>query len=445
MANFVTKRVIRDEHDKWVAINLGTRFALRALTIGLLVHFLSAAEIAAWYVFVALFGLVALAEGGLGRVVTRLVAERLKANVDTLHGRSDRYFISAILRSYLYLVVGVVGIAFLVGYWWLKGHVDPEQVPWLKLSWVIFVLANGLVLYGSLYSAILNGLGKVNISQKNETYSSLVNFIVFIIVSKISLSVLVPSVALFFSALVLTLKNRATLYSMYSVSSPAKGNPGLRYIKSVLVRMAPEFGKNISMLLAYHLLMSAFILMIDHYQDDRTLAAYGVTMQVVTMVIAFSNIWLTSSFPKMAAEKHGDSKRLRSLFISVITRSMGMLIFGMLMLVLFGDFALGLISAEISILPRELLLIVLSAVAIEYFFITMLGQLLISQSKMRFIKFTVLGSVVICLVSLILFGSGSGVADVFLARLILFLCIVSFPILSDSLEVFRTHAKNAPR
>ncbi len=83
MANFVTKRVIRDEHDKWVAINLGTRFALRALTIGLLVHFLSAAEIAAWYVFVALFGLVALAEGGLGRVVTLHVAERIKANVDT--------------------------------------------------------------------------------------------------------------------------------------------------------------------------------------------------------------------------------------------------------------------------------------------------------------------------------------------------------------------------
>lgn len=436
MPELILRKIFRDKHDKWVAINLGARLTSRMITIGLLVHYLSMEEVAAWYVFVALFGFVAIAEAGFGRVITRLIAERSKAEVGMLNRDTDVLFLRTILRGYLSWLFILVIVVFLVGLWWISGHVDAQQVPWLNTSWFFFVVANAFVLYSTLYSAILNGLGEVSTSQKNETFSSLANLIIFMVVVLFSWSLLAPAIALLVSSSLSLILNRVSLLNSIKCFAQYGKSPGARYFKSLFFRVGPEIIKNFFMLLSYHLLMSSFILLLNHFKDEKTVASYGITMQLVGLVITFSNIWLTSSFPKMAAQKgKADLRDLNALFKSVLIRSLGVLFSGFVMLALLGDFMLDLIGAEVRLLQISVLVVVLFSIAVEYSTFTMFGQLLISQSKMRFIKYSVTGTVVITLSAFLLLQFGYGITEIFMARLILFLIVISIPVFIDSFKL----------
>ena len=251
------KKIFRNQHDLWVAINLATRLGTRIITLGLLVHYLIVEELAAWYLFAAIFGLAALAEAGLGRVVTRQVADRFKASSDCSFSAADLLFLSTIFKSYRYLVIVVCTVAVVLGLWWFEGHVNVDKVPWLWLSWLFFVIANGASLYSALYSAVLNGLGKVSLSQKNESIASLVNLVVFLVVAYFSQSLLAPTVALMFSVITSLLLNRYFLHGIAASLRSFNGKVKSNYYKSLLHRIAPETGKYFLMLLAFHLLTSA--------------------------------------------------------------------------------------------------------------------------------------------------------------------------------------------
>lgn len=431
------KKIFRDEHDAWVAINLGTRFSTRIVTIGLLVHYLSTQEVAAWYVFMAVFGLVSLAEAGLGRVMTRQVADRFKATSNVTFKTSDMLFLSTIFRFYRLLLFIVCTTAFLLGLWWFNGHVDIEKVSWLNLSWLFFVVANGVSLYSALYMAVLNGLGKVSVSQKNGTSASLVNLLVFIIVALVTHSLLVPTMALLISTLTSLQLNYNSLHRLITGLSGFKRSFTFRYGKAISARIAPELGKYFFMLLAFHLLTSAFILMLSHYETAEIVASYGVTMQLITLVLTFSNIWLTSSFPKMAAQKvNKNNVILKKLFLSAASRGVGVLLSGMLVVALAGNFLLNLIDSQTLLLPMDILQVVMAVIAVEYIIFTLLGQLLVSQSMMRFTYYAAIGSAIISLTALSILELGYGISVMFIGRIIIFMVIIAVPIIKDTKMLF---------
>ena len=136
------RKIFRNNHDTWVAINLTTRVVTRLISMGLIVRYLTVSEVATWYIFAALFGLVSLAEAGLGRVVTRQVSDRFKANIRSNYKRSDLRFLSTILKSYSILVFTLCLIALTFGIWWFEN----SNVPWLNVAWSLFVIANGISL-----------------------------------------------------------------------------------------------------------------------------------------------------------------------------------------------------------------------------------------------------------------------------------------------------------
>lgn len=431
------KRIFRNQHDLWVAINLTTRLVTRIITLGLLVHYLIVDELAAWYLFAAIFGLAALAEAGLGRVVTRQVADRFKASSDRYFSTPDLLFISTIFNTYRYLVIIVCTIAFILGLWWLDGHVHVDKVPWLWLSWLFFVIANGISLYSALYSAVLNGLGKVSVSQKNESIASLVNLIVFLIVAFFSQSLLAPTMALIFSVATSFLLNRYYLHGIVASLRAFSGKVKSNYYKCLLQRIAPETGKYFLMLLAFHLLTSAFILLLSYYESTNIVASYGITMQLIMLVLTFSNIWLTASFPQMSAERAStDKSKLRKQVWSVGVRGLGVLLIGMIAIATFGNSLLELIESKVYLLEWDTLKVVLIVIAVEYFFFTLLGQLLVSQSKLRFTYFSTVGSVVIVIVAFFLLESGYDISSIFIGRVFIFLLFMATPIVYDVRNVF---------
>ncbi len=436
------KKIFRDQHDAWVAIQLGARFSTRMVTIGLLVHYLSTQEVAAWYVFMAVFGLAALAEAGFGRVVTRQVAERFKAKSCQVCKRSDLVFLTTILKFYFVMLVVLCIFAFLLGIWWFEGHLQAESVPWLTTAWILFVLANGVSLYSALNAAILNGLGEVGTSQKNESFASLVNMAVFIGAAVVSASLLAPAIALVSSTVVSMSLNRRSLRRLVKGLNGFERCFSVYYMKVISVRIGPELGKYFFMLLAFHLLTSAFVLMLNHYEEASVVASYGITMQLLTLVLTFSSIWLTSSFPIMAAQKgNNGSAILKQQFYSVAVRGIGVLLVGMLSIAFIGNALLDVIGSRILLLPMEILQILMVVIAVEYIIFTLLGQLLVSQSLMRFTNYSVIGSIAISLVALSLLELGYGITAMFIGRIIIFMLVIAFPIIQDTRRLFSPRVK----
>jgi len=428
----------------WVAINLGVRFSTRIFTIGLLVHYLSVAEVAAWYVFIALFGLVSLAEAGLGRVVTRQVAERFRATASLEFKYCDLVYLSTILKFYFIILVVLSLIAFLVGLWWFASHIEPTNVPWLNMAWMAFVFANGISLYSALNSAILQGLGEVSLSQKNETIASFINLLVFVAFALVNASLLAPAVALVASTTVSLLLNRSSLRKVVARLGGFILNVRFRYMKAISARIGSELGKYFFMLLSFHLLTSAFVLMLSHYEKASVVASYGITMQMITLVLTFANIWLTSSFPKMAALKGSEKNhKLKELFISVALRGISVLMLGMIAIALIGGFTLNFIGSQIELLSIDILYILMFSIATEYIVFTLLGQLLISQSIMRFTYYSIVGSFIISFTAFFLLELGYGVTVIFIARIIIFMTIISIPIIKDVTHLFNAQIEHS--
>lgn len=437
------KNIFRDHHDKWVAINLSTRFSTRIVTIGLLVHYLSSSEVASWYLFVAIFGLMTLVEAGLGRVITRHVSTRFKAKVSGVSKRSDSLYLQTILKLYRVVLIVLVLIAFFVGKWWFAVHGQINEVPWILTAWLLFVLANGASLYSALYAAILNGLGEVSVTQVNETISSWVNLFIFIAIALFATNLLVPSIALFTSTSVAFFLNRRSLLLLTPSLNDINWHFNFNYVRFLLARIFPDLGKYFFLMLSWHLLTSMFVLMLSHYKNDNLVASYGITMQLVTMVIAFSNIWLTASFPKMAAEKTSIDKRaLKILFMAVFVRGGMLLLLGMLSILLLGGGLLQLIDSQVLLLPTEVLFVILIVIAVEYFLFTLFGQLLVSQSLMNFTKFSVIGSFLISLLALLLLYNGYGIVEMFIGRFLLFCIVIAYPILRDTKLLFNNKLTN---
>jgi len=205
----------------------------------------------------------------------------------------------------------------------------------------------------------------------------------------------------------------------------------------VLARIAPELGKYFLMLLAFHLLTSVFVLLLDYYQSPNIVAAYGITMQMITLILTFSSIWLTSSFPSMAAQKTNNNKaKLKGIFYSVVSRCMIVLALGMVMLLTIGNPILSLIGSKVQLLPIEILRTIVIVIAVEYFIFTLIGQLLVSQSRMKFTYYSAIGALFISLSALLLLEFGYGIAEMFEVRIIIFLVIISTPIFISVKDIF---------
>jgi len=345
----------------------------------------------------------------------------------------DLLYLAMILKFYVFIVGLICLLALLIGVWWLEGHVG--NVPWLIAAWVIFVLANGGSLYSALNAAIINGLGYVSTSQKNETIASLISMFVFLGVAFISNSLLAPTIALMASTMVSIFLNQNSLRKIIPVLSDFKFTVKQRYLKALFTRVGPEMGKFFFMLLAFQLLTSVFVIMISFYEEARIVAAYGITMQLLTMILAFSNIWLTSSYPIMAAEKgNNDPAVLKEVFFSAVIRGLMLLLAGVIILIFTGDFFLGLIGSKVFLLPMDILLVVIFVVIVEYVS-SLMAQLLASQCHLRFAYYSISGSIIIGLTGFALLEYEYGVVAMFFSRLVIYVSVIMMPIVKDCVEV----------
>lgn len=334
------------------------RVLLRFVTVALLLKVLDQRELALWYLFLAVFGVSAILEGGIKLVVTQQAARRGK--------QSRPAFIRAVLRLYWPVVMAVCLLAAGFGRWWFQSmsnvafH-DADIQPWL-----VFVLASGIGLMSGVQAGLISGSGEVALAQRNALLGQFAYVAAFLglwLGGVVSLAL--PVLATLAGALATWLVNRHALHRLF---------PGFtrrvlsgRYLWAVGRGIMRDASRMMMGVLSYHLLTSVFLLLISASLSEHTVAAYGVSFQVLSLILGIAGIWMNASFPRLAAGR-GNASLLRREFGSVLLRAVPVLSAGLMLAVWIGPWAIEAWRGENLMLPFPLLAMLATVLLLENIF-----------------------------------------------------------------------------
>jgi len=420
--------IFRDRHDIWSFLNVIGRFAFRLITVALLIKVLNKEEMALWYVFLALFGVSAILEAGLKMVVTKQIACK------SAYIQSP--FSYVVKRIYLFVVLVVCFIAFFMGPVWIV-HGTNMGFTWQdEQLWMLFVLANGVGLWSGVQAGMISGVGEVAIAQKNELIGQAVNAVFFVALwfFDVAGGLALPILAMLSSSLIVLYFNFTALKALLPHQTSQVPS---KYMILVAKSMFNDGSKMLVSVLSFHLLTSIFLLIIAAYQSTEMVAAYGLSMQVLSLVLGISGIWVAASFPRMAASK-GNKRMLRQEFFSAIKRTLPILMLGMLVAVWLAPIVVAMIKGENILLPSELLWLLAIMLMLENVF-SIGANLLQSQGMFgRVAKYSFSFAILVIFGTLISFEwLGFGLLGVLVLRLGIGIVVYDSPIFYQSYKMLR--------
>lgn len=440
MFNRLLGLIFQNKNQRWTfyaqLVRLFTGFGF----VALIAKALSSELLGTWYIFVSLFGVASLVEMGLGQIMGRhaayLIADYRNGNVPA----ADFEKLAKVgERIYVSLAVGVSLVAFPIGIFWLDlpdrgGHFPMHLIG----AWLIYVLGGMLSLLGAYYAALVNGAGQMWKSQRAAIVVSCTSTSVLALSLLWHGYLLVPALALLSSQIVsVTLLRRAV--SRLEVMRTARANiaePTLD-VSATIKSIFGDAGKMLLGMLSYQMLTNGYLLILTKFLPKYMIGSYGLTLQLVSVVISLSMIWSTSNFYDMAAARQSkDRHAIRTIFYSGMARSVTVSALGLTLLFFLAPHALKLVGSKTVLLEPYLLVIVLGCLWVEFCF-SQFAQLLIASGDMRPAYASIFIATLVCGSAAVLLYMGSGVNGAILARLVLFLLCYGLPLLLLSRRLLR--------
>ncbi len=420
--------------------------------IALLARNFSSELLGTWYVFVSLFGVASLVELGLGQVIGRHAAY-LKADLDLGRISNTDFLKFAKVGEVFYLfLTSTVGLfAFQLGRIWLglsdnKQDVSGSSLTPLSISnewsvltaWLIYVCAGMLTLFGAYYSAILNGVGQMWQTQRAAIFSAGISIMVLMTLLVLPANLLIPATATFLSQLMIVLLLRTKVYRLDILLAAKTSNiPATIDIWNTLRNISFDAAKMLLIMISYQILTNGFVLVLSTFLQQKEVGSYGLTMQLVGIVLSLSMIWSQSNFFEIASTRQGnDTDALRRIFFSGLKRALGVASLGLASILLFADPLLSLMQSKTSVLEAPLIIVVLAAVLVE-FGCTQFSQLLIARGDLRVAYLSLLASSSICASTTLLLYNGYSLALAFAMRMLLFSVFIGIPVCLLSFNMLR--------
>lgn len=407
--------------------------------IGVLARMLPSDLLGTWYIFVSLFGVTSLVEMGLGQVIGRHAAY-LKADYDLGRISSADFLKFAKIgeRFYIFLSLLIGILAFVAGFWWLKLKPDWQSPYSLTLAWSVYVLGGMLTILGAYYAALVNGSGEMWKTQRAAICASTLSICVLLTMLFFPRSLLIPSTAMLLSQLLLITLLRHAFQKLDIIKNAVLINhPTILNTTLTIQKIAKDASKMLLIMVYYQLLTNGFVLVLSKYLDIHEIGSYGLTMQLVGVVMSLSMIWSQSSFFEMAAiQQSGDNRRLQSIFLSNLIRALGVSMVGMLAIFFLAPYTLTLWGAKTNLLEPLELSVLLGCIWVE-FGLTQFSQMLIAKGDMRVAYYSFFAAIAICGSGLILLSKGYFLIYVLVSRLAWYVCIIGIPVLIISFKALK--------
>ena len=343
--------------------------ALRAGSVVIVLPFilrgLSADELGLWYVFLSIASLATLLDLGFSDTtaqatgyvwagVQKLQPRGIEINSRAADGKPNFPLMAqleATMRAYYALLaVAVLAIMLTAGSWWIwtkTGHLNHRTS--IRAAWLFFSVGTSYNIFGTAWSALLTGINGIRQAQQILALSLLANYLATIAAIQLHLGIWALVGGQFLMGLIVRLGGRLYFHKMAGAEYlPAAKTRDWRLLK-VLWPMAWRGGL---VNVGTFLIMGAGVLVCSAYLGLAETASYGLTLQVLNLLMATSINWLAVKRPLITQLRAQDrTEAIARLFSSRTQLALLTYLLGALAVLWLGNFLLNLIHARTLLVP----------------------------------------------------------------------------------------------
>jgi len=419
-----------NKNESWSFLNKTVGLFGNSLILLVISKYLESYDVALWYTFIAIFGVVAVVEFGLMQIISRHIIYIL--NGKETHVDIDVNDFIKINSRIIFSIVAVISfVALICGYFYLDSLDIFNRASENNVSWLLFIVGSTMLLLSNFYAAIAVGFQRLAHVQKNQIFSVLTNlcFVSLLVVVEGAYNVRSITVAFALSQTLLFYLNyrlardrqadnrSAVTFTPTKLPEPSLNkNLNATKIKSLIFSDAKKVGLNF---ISFKILTSGFFILLTLVLSDKELASYGLTTQLITYVGVFSMIFLSSNFPTLSKlfseKKYMDLKKLYknkalvSMFVYILFISLSIISF---------SYIQGVLNLKTGILTGELLYLFLLFSCLE-FFLNIIGTILLACNELRMMPISFVSSVVMIFLAYIFVSFDFRVADILLLRCVI--------------------------
>ncbi|QDW26947.1 hypothetical protein FFJ24_019845 [Pedobacter sp. KBS0701] len=355
----------------WNYIATFFRVASSAILLPLILRFLPAEEVGVWALFSSISALIFLLDFGFNSSFTRNVtyvfsgAHILEAEgitkVDNIKNHVNYELLKGLISAmrWFYGRVSMLLLALLITvgsfyiYHVLKDY-SGNQVH-IYLSWGMFCVINTYNLYTLYYDALLEGKGLIRVAKKitiigNLTYLAIAALLVL---NGFGLLALVSSQ--FIAVLIIRILSYRVFFTV-----PLKkelDNAANINNKDILAKIYPNAFKYGITSLGGFMIQRSSIFIGATFISLVSIASFGVTRQLLEVLVAVANIALATYLPKIAKLRlEDDIQSIKVIYIRGIILSNAIFISGALILYYIGPIFLAALSSHTKLVSQNVLL-----------------------------------------------------------------------------------------
>jgi O-antigen/teichoic acid export membrane protein len=390
------------------AISTGVRMGANILLLPFVLALLSPAELALWWVFVALGAIGTLADFGFGAAFTR-VYSYLWAGADDFdtvglrapqsHGapnlpRLRQLNVTARLLYHrlAWAATGIVALGGTAFLWDTLARAGHPLSLWI--SWALYVAAIGTALGTSYWNYACQGVDRMRPLQASYMWSG----VGYLVVAAGMLAAGAGLFSMVMATAVRTVVGRELCRRAYREAVPKTIEPSPD--PGILRKLWPNAWKFGVLSIGVYLINHGSVLICSHFLGEATTASYGVTVQVGAFLVGFSSLWLTVKWPQITILRaQGRSREMAALFARRLACTTGTFVILAAILVLLGNHLLEWKGTQTRLLPTAQLVVYLIYLGQQQLF-AQFGSLTFTENVVPFFKlslFTGLGLMVLSL------------------------------------------------
>lgn len=348
------------------------KIATSILLLPLILKYLPSEDVAMWTIFTTISGLIFLLDFGFHSSFVRNVSyvfggihflekEGISNNLETSNVinyslfkgliETMKWFYTrvSLLLLFLLLFFGSFYINLL-----LKGFDGNKSNIWI--AWVIFCLINTYNLYTLYYESLMEGRGLIRLSKKITIIGNVVylTFAVILVITNFGL------VAIVFSQLLSVLIIRFFSYRSFFDKELIQNLDSTEAIpsKEILKTIFPNAYKYGITSLGGFMIQKASIFIGSLYLPLDHMASFGISKQILDVIIVIANITLATYIPKITHLRiERNTEAIKGIYLRGIVVSNLLFIVGALLFVFIGPLALEFIGSKTSFVSMEVLTI----------------------------------------------------------------------------------------
>ncbi len=388
------------------------RIGSTVIVLPLVLRYLSKEDYGMWTIFITYGSLLLIIDFGFANSFTRNItyifsgvqelsktgyvkaSEEKSINYNLLKG------VILAMRSYYryaaFFYFVILSIATLHIHYLLKTQYLHQDATLIYIAWIGYVFLSAYQMYTFYYDALLMGRGLVKRHKQITIISQLIYILSIAICVVNHLGLLSMVIGLILSVPV----NRYLCYKIfYNPSLIQNLQQAKADNKKEIIKLFSSNSIKLGLSsVAGYIILKGSVLISSQFLPLTVIASYGLTRQIIDVVMAIAGVWFVTYYPRMNYFRvNNDNEGVKRLYIKSMLFYYLMSFAGMAVLIGCGSWVLTLVKSNTMLLPLlPLLTLALSLFLINHH--SFASNLLLVDNQVPFWK----SSIVLSFVSLIL-------------------------------------------